>query len=149
MSVNTTVDVSSLPVPKLIADLSYKEILADMLRDIPGELLPSDPGYKILERCAYETMLTRAMVNDAVRGLLLPYATGADLDNLLYPVVRLVLDPGDPDANPPVPPTRFPTSSEVGPIEAPHRNKPPQLYVRSVSERNCRERNSEPVEDPE
>jgi len=42
----------------------------------------SDPAYKILEVAAYREMLLRARINSAAKAVMLPYATGSDLDVL-------------------------------------------------------------------
>lgn len=111
----TKIDLSKLPAPNIIEVLSYEQIVADIkaaVIEIMPEMapilsLPSEPSVKIIEVCAYFVMLTRARVNDAVRAVMLAYATGADLENLaaLFGVGRLVVDPGNPSATPPVPPT--------------------------------------------
>lgn len=111
----TTLDFTALPAPSVIEDLSYEDILANMKLAVIAAMpelaavmaLESEPAVKILEVCAAVSLLDRARVNDAARAVMLPYATGADLDNLaaLYGVQRLVLDPGNPVAIPPIAPT--------------------------------------------
>jgi phage-related baseplate assembly protein len=56
---------------------------------------------------AYRELLLRARVNDAARSVMLASATGSDLEQLaaLFGVSRLVLDPGDAAATPPIAPT--------------------------------------------
>lgn len=111
----TTIDLSQIAVPDAIESLDFEAILSEMtaavtaaLPDLADDLsrdssLPSI----ILQVVAFRELLLRARVNDGVRAVTLARATGADLDNLaaLYGVARLVTDPGDPDAIPPVPPT--------------------------------------------
>lgn len=105
------VDLSQLPVPQVIADLDYEVVLGELIADLQqrwpaySALLESDPAMKILEVAAYRELLLRQRVNDAARAVMLPYATGADLDNLaaLLGVQRLVIDPGNPSATPPRP----------------------------------------------
>lgn len=107
------IDFSQLPAPQVVETLDYEEILTAMLADLRSRdpqfdaLVESDPAYKILEVAAFREMLLRQRVNDAGRSVMLAYAAGSDLDQLaaLYGVLRLVADPGDPDAAPPVPPT--------------------------------------------
>ena len=79
-------------VPAVVDDLLYVQ-------------LESDPASKILGVCAYRETLVRQRINDAVRAVMLAYATGSDLDQHAanYNVKRLVIDPGDNDANPPRP----------------------------------------------
>ena len=106
------IDLSRLPAPDVVEALDYEAILAAIIVDL-GERIPdyvvseADPAYKILEAAAYRELLLRQRVNDAARAVMLPYARGADLDNLaaLLGVERQVVDPGDPDAVPPVEPT--------------------------------------------
>lgn len=68
--------------------------------------LESDPSAKILAVCAYRECLLRQRVNEAVRAVMLAYAHGSDLDQhgANYHLQRLLIDPGDPDAIPPIPP---------------------------------------------
>lgn len=109
----TAVDLSQLPAPDVVEPLDFEAIFAEMLADLQARfpefsaLVQSDPAFKILQVAAYRELLVRQRVNDAAHAVMLPYARGADLDNLaaLFNVVRLVVDPGDPDAIPPVPPT--------------------------------------------
>lgn len=109
----TAIDLSQIPAPDVVSPLNFETILAAMIEDLRSRypdfsaLVESDPAYKLLEVCAYREMIIRQRVNDAARAVMLPYASGADLDNLaaLLGVVRLVLDPGAPDAIPQVPPT--------------------------------------------
>ena len=109
----TAVDLSQVPAPDVIETVDFEAILAEMLADLQARdpsftaLLESDPAYKILQVAAYRETLLRQRINEAGRAVMLAYATGADLDNLaaLLGVTRLVLDPGNPDALPPVPPT--------------------------------------------
>jgi phage-related baseplate assembly protein len=93
--------------------LNFETILAEMLSDLRSRdatfdaLVESDPAFKILEVAAYRELLIRQRVNDAARAVMLAYAGGADLENLgaLFGVVRKVIDPGNPNAVPPVAPT--------------------------------------------
>ncbi|MFT0861755.1 baseplate J/gp47 family protein [Ancylobacter sp. G4_0304] len=59
--------------------------------------LPSDPGRKLMEEGAYDTMDLRARINDAARSNLLFYAQGSDIDQLVvfHDVVRLALEDDD------------------------------------------------------
>ena len=103
------IDLSRLPPPDVVEALDYELMLeAEISRLttlIPGYVISeADPAYKILEVVAYERLLDRQRVNDAARAVMLPYAIGADLDNLaaLLGVERQVIDAGDPDAIPPI-----------------------------------------------
>lgn len=107
----TAVDLSRLPAPKVIEQLSfeqiYGEILATLLKLKPDfdATVESDPAVMILQVAAYREMLLRGRINDAAKAVMPAFATGSDLDHLaaLMNVTRLVLDPGKPANN--VPPT--------------------------------------------
>lgn len=114
------IDLSALPAPDVVETLSYEALLAghkQRLIDLyPAEdqaaiaavlALESEPLTKFLEVVSYYDLTLRARINDAARSVMLAYATGADLDHLaaLLGVARLVVDAGDPAAEPPVPPT--------------------------------------------
>lgn len=109
----TAVDLSQLAAPDVVETLDYEAILAAMLADLRARdpefdaLVESDPAYKILEVAAYRETIIRQRVNDGAQAVMLAYATGSDLDQIAanYNIERLVLDAGDPDAIPPVPPT--------------------------------------------
>lgn len=114
MTVFTAIDLSGLPAPAVVEPLAYESIFAAMLADLVSKdadtftaIVESDPVYKVLEVAAYREFLLRQRVNDAARSVMLPYAEDADLDNLAayYGVERLTLDPGNPDALPPIPAT--------------------------------------------
>jgi len=114
MSGFTAIDLSKTPPPAVVEPLDYEVILQAMKADLlirDPELmavaLESEPLIKLLEVCAYRELLLRQRVNDAAHGVMLAYAGGTDLDNLaaLFGVERQVMDPGDPEAIPPVPPT--------------------------------------------
>lgn len=101
----TAVDLSRLPAPAVVEQLSYEAILQEMLTRLQV-LLPdftatveSDPVMKILEIAAYREHLLRQRVNEAARAVMPAYAIGSDLDNLaaLFGITRLVIDPGDPE----------------------------------------------------
>lgn len=109
----TTVNLSQLPAPDVVEALDFEAILAAMVADLQARdptfsaLVESDPAYKILQVAAYRELLLRQRVNDAARAVMLAYAGGADLDHLgaLFGVKRLVIDPGNAEAIPPIPPT--------------------------------------------
>lgn len=105
----TSIDLSALPAPDVVEQIDYEVILSAMLADLQvrdpsfSALVESDPAYKILEVAAYRETLIRQRCNESARAVMLPYAMGADLDNLvaLLNIVRLVITPADPDAIPP------------------------------------------------
>ena len=106
----TAVDLSRLPAPKIIEALDFETIYADALAQFVA-LMPdfvardSDPATKILQMFSYRELILRQRINDALRGTMVAYAVGADLDNLgaLLGVVRLTVTPADTALNiPPV-----------------------------------------------
>jgi phage-related baseplate assembly protein len=110
------IDLSRLPPPTIIDELDFEEILAELKADLlerSPELddvldLESEPLVKLLEVVAYRELILRAQHNERLRALLLAYAQGPSLDHIgvtYYLTERLELDPGDPDAVPPVPVT--------------------------------------------
>ncbi|MBU1001916.1 MAG: baseplate J/gp47 family protein [Proteobacteria bacterium] len=113
MSSFEKIDLSRLPAPSLIEELSFEQILAAILADYlardPDHTAPveSDPAYKVLETAAHRELLLRQRVNEAACAVMLAYASGVDLDNLaaFVPLQRKLVDPGDPDAYPPVLPS--------------------------------------------
>lgn len=108
-----TIDLSQLPPPDVVESLDYEAVYQDLratfasLYPDHNALLESDPAIKLIELAAYRELQLRARINDAARAVMLAYAMGGDLDNLAAPfgVERLVTDPGDPAASPPIPPT--------------------------------------------
>lgn len=114
------INLSLLPPPDVVETLSYEAILAGhqqrLISLYPAAdqsaiaavlALESEPLTKLLEEMSYTELTLRARINSAARAVMLSSAMAADLDNLaaLYGVVRLVTNPGNPDARPPVPPT--------------------------------------------
>ncbi|WP_264377720.1 baseplate assembly protein [Wolbachia endosymbiont (group B) of Philonthus cognatus] len=72
----------------IIEKLSYEEIFSRMKEELVcrdetfSALVESDPAIKILEVAAWRELLLRQRINEAVKGNLLKFATGEDLDNL-------------------------------------------------------------------
>ncbi|ABF64024.1 Baseplate assembly protein J (GPJ) [Ruegeria sp. TM1040] len=107
-----SINLSQLPAPDVLQAIDYEVALAEMLSELRQRdpafdaLVESDPAYKILEIAAFYRTLTIQQGNDAARAVMPAYATGSDLDHIAarYAVERLVIDPGDPEALPPVPP---------------------------------------------
>lgn len=117
---SSPIDLSQLPAPDVVETLHYETILAerkaalialyptDERADIAARLeLESEPLTKLLQENAYREMTWRQRVNEAARAVMLAYANDDDLDQLAanHNVERLVIDHGDPDSVPPVPPT--------------------------------------------
>ncbi|WP_104097557.1 baseplate assembly protein [Stutzerimonas kunmingensis] len=110
MSQFTAINLAQVAPPDVIEPLDFEQILAAMLADLlerAPELdaqVESEPFMKVLEVCAYRELQLRARINDAARAVMLPYSTGADLDNLgsLFGVERLLISPAVPTAVPPI-----------------------------------------------
>ncbi|WP_341816115.1 baseplate J/gp47 family protein [Wolbachia endosymbiont (group B) of Elophila nymphaeata] len=74
--------------PNIIEPLNFEEIFARMKEELVKRdasftgLVESDPAMKILEVAAWRELLLRQRINEAVKGNLLKFATGEDLDNL-------------------------------------------------------------------
>lgn len=95
------VNLADLPAPKLVREIAFEDILAEMKAACvrihptmePILQVESEPAVKVLEVAAAYVMMLRAEINDAARGVLLAYATGSDLDHLgaLFGVERYVL----------------------------------------------------------
>lgn len=107
------VNLAAIPAPAIVEQLSYESIVAQMISDLQARdpsfsaLVESDPAYKVIEVCAYREMLVRQRTNESCFGVMLSFAKGSDLDQLgaNFNVVRLLVDPGNPLAIPPVAPT--------------------------------------------
>jgi phage-related baseplate assembly protein len=107
------IDLSSLSAPDVVESLDYEQVLADMVADLQAVMpdfdatLESDPAMKVLQVAAYREVNLRQRVNDAARAVMLAHSKGSDLDQLaaLFGVERQMIDPGDPDKYPPIPPT--------------------------------------------
>lgn len=94
-------ELANLPAPSLVEELSYEARLALFQARLAAAFaaagidydvtdLETDPAQILLQVAAYQDVLLRQRVNEAVRGTLLPYATGPDLDILaqFYDVSR-------------------------------------------------------------
>ncbi|MGI3172575.1 baseplate J/gp47 family protein [Aeromonas veronii] len=114
----STITLSQLPQPDVIEVLDYETILAerkayfvslypaDQQAAIAATLtLESEPITKLLQENAYRELILRQRINDAAVANMLAWAKGSDLDNLVanWKVQRLIIQPGDPSATPPVP----------------------------------------------
>ena len=117
---SSPIDLSRLPAPDVVEPLDYESILAERKAalialypeaeqaDIAALLeLESEPLTKLCEENAYRELHWRQRVNEAAKAVMLAYSSKTDLDQLAANsnIERLVTDPGDPDAVPPVPPT--------------------------------------------
>ncbi|MBB3185770.1 phage-related baseplate assembly protein [Halomonas fontilapidosi] len=115
-----TINLSQLPAPTIVETLDFEAILAER-RQALLDLVPasqrteveatlereSEPLTKLLQENAYRELVWRQRVNEAAKAVMLAYSRGDDLDQLVsnFEVERLLIDAGDPDATPPVPPT--------------------------------------------
>lgn len=117
----SVIDLSLLPAPTIIEPVNFEAILEsrknrlleltpeDERADLAQTLeLESEPLTKFLEESAYREMNLRQQHNERAKSLLLAYASGPELDHIgvtYYLTERLTIDPGDPQAEPPVAPT--------------------------------------------
>lgn len=112
------IDLSQLPPPQIVEQIDYEVILAERKAflislwpiaeqaEIAARLdLKSEPLTKLLQENAYRETVWRQRVNEASLANLLATARGADLEQLAanFNVKRLVIQPGNPSAVPPVP----------------------------------------------
>lgn len=112
-----TVDLSQLPVPDVVEELDYENILAERIATLislyPEDqqeavartlALESEPMVKLLQENAYREVIWRQRVNETARAVMLAYAEKNDLDVLggNFNVARLVATPADDTAIPPV-----------------------------------------------
>lgn len=106
------INLAELPVPDAVAvpDTSalFSAWLERLLQLHPAfsALVESDPAFKLGEVNAWQVALLMGRMNDDVRAVLLASAGGADLDHLGagFDVPRKLIDPGDAQTVPPVPP---------------------------------------------
>lgn len=90
MSTYDTIDLSALPLPPAVAQLDAEAVLGALKAWLIARdptlatvlALESEPLVELLEALAYRETLWRGALNDAVRAVLVPTSTGADLDHL-------------------------------------------------------------------
>lgn len=112
-SAYSAIDLSKLLPPDVVESFTVESIVEEIIDEYVATNpeftanLASEPVVKLLELLAYREFLLRQRINDAARSVMLAYAGGTDLEHLaaLFGVERKVVDPGDPDASPPVAPT--------------------------------------------
>lgn len=103
----SAIDLSRLPPPEVIEELSHEAILAEWKADLIGKdpaleavlEVESEPLTKMVQVGAYREYLMRQRANDKVRDLLLAFAQGPDLDHIgvtRFGVERLMLEQGPP-----------------------------------------------------
>lgn len=91
------IDLSRLPAPTLVEQLSYDAIVDQLVASLRAllpdfdALVASDPAMKQLLVFAYRELLLRQAFDDRARQLFVAYATGSNLDHLaaLVGVARL------------------------------------------------------------
>ncbi|WP_182310668.1 baseplate J/gp47 family protein [Aeromonas media] len=114
----STITLSQLPQPDVIELLDFETILAerkayfvslypaDQQASVEATLaLESEPTNKLLQENAYRQLIMLQLINDLSVANMLPWSKGADLDGLVsnWNVQRLIIQPGDPTATPPIP----------------------------------------------
>ena len=112
------IDLSALPPPPILADLdveaAFAEMQADFLThmaeegvDMSQSLRDSDPVSKVFQVQAGRETMVISLINNSNLANRIAFAEDGDLDGLLAfaDMERQVIDPGDPNASPPVPPT--------------------------------------------
>jgi len=104
-----SINLSLLPAPIVIENLSYEAILQQNIKELQRLLpdwqgLESDMYMPLLEAFAYRELWLRKRINNAAKAVLLPHAIGSDLDNLasFYNVVRKIVVAANPVAIPPI-----------------------------------------------
>lgn len=112
------IDLSQLPVPEVVEQIDYEQILAERKAytislwpieeqaEIAARLeLESEPLTKLLQENAYREMIWRQRVNEASIANMLALAKGKDLENLAanHNVKRLVIQAANSAAVPPTP----------------------------------------------
>lgn len=117
MSTFTPIDLAQLPTPDVVEPIDYEAILAerkafaislwpaDKQAEVAATLaLESEPLTKLLQENAYRETLWRQRVNEAALAVMLPFANGADLEQIgaRFNVARLIVTPANPSAVPPV-----------------------------------------------
>lgn len=113
------IDINALPPPQVVEPLDFEVLYArrkaaliarqptpELAAAISATLaLESEPLTVLLQESTYNELILRQRINDASLAGMLAYAQGADLENRAADlgVQRLVLDEGDPNADPPRP----------------------------------------------
>jgi phage-related baseplate assembly protein len=103
------IDLSRLPAPDVIKPISYEQIRAQMVARVKllipdfDDTIESDPAVKVLEVAAYFRMLDRQEANDSCLAVMLPYAMGADLEQIgvRFGIQRFTLTPANPETGAP------------------------------------------------
>ncbi|CAG9246142.1 Phage-related baseplate assembly protein [Burkholderia diffusa] len=111
MTTSALIDLSSLPLPDALEVLDFETIYAtrkaamvslwpaDEQAEIAATLeLESEPLARLLQENSYRELVWRQRVNDAVRAVMLAFATNNDLEQraALFGLMRLTVTPADP-----------------------------------------------------
>lgn len=112
------IDLSAIKPPAIVETVSMEAVIAEMRADLlargaedgidlSDSLRESDPASKLIEVQSLREGLLRARINASNLANRVASATGADLETLVAfaDLERQIVDPGDPDANPPIAPT--------------------------------------------
>ncbi|AWY99593.1 baseplate J-like protein [Rhodobiaceae bacterium] len=107
------IDLSKLGKPNVIVPLDFETALTELKADYAGRYpdfsadLESEPLVKLMETAAYREVTLRGQINDDARAVMLAFAEDTDLDHIgaRFAVARKLIDPGDANAIPPIPPT--------------------------------------------
>ncbi|WOX51037.1 baseplate J/gp47 family protein [Aeromonas sp. CD] len=114
----SAIDLSKLPPPDVVELLDFEAILAErkasLIAHYPADqqaaiaatlALESEPLTKMLQENTYRELILRARINSASVANMVAWAEKADLDNLVanWNVERLVVQPGNDTATPPIP----------------------------------------------
>ena len=110
MTTSALIELASLPVPDALEVLDFETIYAarkarmialwpvDEQAEIAATLeLESEPLARLLQENSYRELVWRQRVNDAIRAVMLAFATGADLEQraALFGLERLMITPAD------------------------------------------------------
>lgn len=77
------INLSLLPPLEIVDELSHEEITVAIATKAGLEnAAPSDPAYRVALAAAYRELLYRQHANEQVRGVMLAFATGAQLDHI-------------------------------------------------------------------
>ncbi|AUF99797.1 baseplate assembly protein [Pseudomonas sp. 09C 129] len=113
----TPIDLAQLPPPDVVEQIDYEQILAErkayaislwpaeQQAEVAATLaLESEPLTRLIQENAYRETLWRQRVNEAALAVMLPFAKGADLEQIAsrFNVKRLTIVPANPSAVPPV-----------------------------------------------
>lgn len=103
----SVIDLSALPAPKIIEELSFEEIyqqrkqrLLELYPQAADTLeLESEPLAYLLQESAYRETILRQRINEAVKATMLALAGGSDLDQVVANnnTQRLIIQEGDAD----------------------------------------------------